>query len=201
MTDQITGQPRSRDRRRTAAVIVAAVAVVAALVAGTAAVGVTVLHRSGQHTAAVANRRPAKLPAAAPPSPVTVAGPGGSTVACPVGAKPGIMLTGASFSPKLVNGSLLGKGRYQIRLRGTVDNETTHAIVVHGVTATVRGQPWTARVSVATSVPAQSSVEVGIEGTYQSQQAGVPNIHTELAWTWQTTDLQPCGDLGLIEDS
>ena len=154
----------------------------------------------GSGTRIAAHARPSMLPQAVTPSPVVVIAPDGHQVTCPSGARPAIMLTGGVFTPPLAEGRLLGKGRYQIRLHGTVDNETSEPVVIHGISVTVRGERWSPQVIVAATLPAQSSVDVVIEGAYRSDRADVPDIHTHLDWDWQTASLANCGVRGLIDD-
>jgi hypothetical protein len=158
---------------------------------------------SRQHTgtpAAVANRRPPKLPPAVPSPAATVAGRDGATVSCPTGEEPAIVLTRSTFMPRLANGTVMGRGRYRISVSGAVHNETTQPITVRSVTVHINGQPWPATVRVAGTLAAQSSVDLLIEGTYENPLSGTPDIHANLSWTWQAPELAPCGDAGLIED-
>ncbi len=140
------------------------------------------------------------LPVAPSSAPPPIVAPDGRTVACPTGSVPATKLTEASFNPALAGGSAMDTGRYQIRLRGTVANETNQPITVREVRVTVRGQPWPARVTVPAEVAAQSSVDLAIEGTYDSSSTGAVDIKTELAWAWQAGELASCGEAGLIED-
>jgi hypothetical protein len=174
--------------------------VVLALVAAGTATGVT-LHRHDRRAAGpVANQRPGKLPVAVASAPPTVVAADGSTVTCPTGAVPAIALSGGVFTPRLVDGQLIGKGRYHIRLTGFVRNETSATIVIESITVFIDDQRWAATVTVVPGLDAQSSADVVIEGTYQSPRAGTPSIHTNLNWHWRSADLLPCGDAGLIED-
>ncbi len=191
------GQPAGRPRRLVAVLA----AVVVLLVAGAATGTVLVVH--GHHPKSggpVANQRPEKLPEAVPSAPATVTASDGSVLNCPTGAAPAIALGGSTFSPQLANGQLIGKGRYHITLTGIVQNETSSPIVIHSVTVFIDDQPWTPTITVAPGLAAQSSADLVIDGIYQSPRAGTPSIHTNLNWNWQSTDLIPCGDTGLIED-
>jgi hypothetical protein len=167
-----------------------------------AAAGV-VASESRQHTgtpAAVANRRPPKLPPPVPSPAATVVGRDGAPVSCPTGKAPAIVLTRSTFTPRLANETVMGKGRYRISVSGAVHNETTQPITVRSVTVHVNGQPWQATVRVASALAAQSSVDLLIEGAYENPRSGTPDIHANLSWTWQAPELAPCGDAGLIED-
>jgi hypothetical protein len=175
-------------------------AVVLALVAGGTAVAVTVHRPHHRSTGPVANQRPDKLPVAVPSAPATVTAADGTVLHCPTGAEPTIALAGAAFTPALVDGQLVGKGRYHIRLTGIVQNETSAAIAVSSVTVFINDARWDATVTVASQLAAQTSADLVIEGTYRSPGAGTPSIHTNLNWNWSSADLAPCGDRGLIED-
>jgi hypothetical protein len=173
----------------------------AALLVVAAAGVVAVQSRPATGTPAVAaNQRPPKLPSAVPAPAATVTGPDGATLSCPTGAVPAIVLTRSTFTPGLAGGTVMNPGRYRISMSGTVQNETTQPIAVRAVTVHIGGQPWQSTVRVAGAVPAQSSVELVIEGTYQNPRPGTPDIHADLSWTWQAPELAPCGHDGLIED-
>lgn len=174
--------------------------VVLALVMAGTAIAISVHMRDRPVAGPVANQRPGKLPVAVPSAPPTVVATDGSTVTCPTGAKPAIALSGSVFTPRLVNGQLIGKGRYHIRLTGIVQNETSAAIVVESISVFIDDQRWPATVTVVPRLDAQNSADLVIDGTYQSPQAGTPSIHTNLNWHWHSADLLPCGDAGLIED-
>jgi hypothetical protein len=179
-----------------------AVAVVAGVVlAGLGVGGSILLLRAGSgHSAQfVANQRPPKLPAGPPVPSITIAAADGRKLTCPNGSIE-IMLSAVKFTPQLVNGTLMSKGQYQIKLHGIVANDTPQPITVHGILISVDGTEWKPKVTVAGAIPAQSSVPVDISGTYHSRRSVNPNIHTEIGWTWQHTDLQPCGDLSLVKE-
>jgi hypothetical protein len=196
MTD--TSAPAATQRWWSRPLVIACV--VLALLAGATAVAVTMRRAHHPSTEPVANQRPGKLPVAATSPPATVTAADGSVHNCPTGAEPTIALGGGTFTPALVNGQLMGKGRYHIRLTGMVQNETTSDITVSSVSVFINDVRWDATVTVASQLAAESSADLVIEGTYQSPRAGTPSIHTNLNWNWHSADLASCGDRGLIED-
>jgi hypothetical protein len=147
-----------------------------------------------------ARARPSLLPAASIPAPAVVSVAGGRQVTCPTGSVPSVMLAGGEFVPPLVRGSKMGKARYHIHLTGTVNNETGAAVSIRELTATVRGVPWPARITVAGVVPPQSSAPLVIEGDYLSTQAGPVDVRTQFDWRWHAADLAECGGQGLTKD-
>jgi hypothetical protein len=174
---------------------------VAAALAGLAVALVLIVRPSGPDSpVGEAHQRPPLLPAATGAAPVVVTGADGRKVTCPVGSEPTVYLTEAIFTPKLVNGSTMKKGRYHIRMRGSVNNETGAAVDLRTLTASVRGRFWDARIAVPHTIAPQSSVPVEIDGDYLSADAGTVHVATHVDWRWHSTDLTACGDAGLIED-
>jgi hypothetical protein len=147
-----------------------------------------------------AHPRPSMLPSGTQPSPLTVTAADGRHVTCPTGSEPAVALTDGAFTPTLGGGVTMRAGRYHIRLRGTVNNETGAAVDVRALTAVVRGRFWPARVTVARTIPPQSSVPVVIEGTYQSTESGSVRISSKFDWRWHSSDLADCGETGLVVD-
>jgi hypothetical protein len=94
----------------------------------------------------------------------------------------------------------MAKGTYHIILSGTVDNETSGAVAVHELTATVRGLPWKPRITVPRVVAPQSSVRLEIDGTFTSTEVGPVDVRTQFDWRWRSADLTECGGVGLIKD-
>jgi len=171
---------------------------VAASLASLAVALVLILRPSETGTAA--HERPPLLPAATGVAPFVVTGADGRKVTCPVGSEPTVYLTEAIFTPKLVNGSIMKKGRYHIRMRGSVNNETGAAVDLRTLTASVRGRFWDARITVPHTIAPQSSVRVEIDGDYLSTDTGTVHVATHVDWRWHATELTACGDAGLIED-
>jgi hypothetical protein len=152
------------------------------------------------HPAAGAHARPPLLPAATGLTPYIVTGADGRTITCPVGSAPSVYITEGTFTPPLVNGSTMKKGRYHIRMRGSVNNETGAAVDIRTLTASVRGRFWDARITVPHLIAAQSSVRIEIDGDYLSTESGPVDVATHFDWRWHATDLTACGEAGLIED-
>ncbi len=151
-------------------------------------------------TTALAHQRPAPL-SSAPASPAaTVTLPGGATRQCPHGTEPGVVLSGAVFSPTLAGGTSFAARRYRVTIRGVVANDTSAPIRVGAVTPLIAGRPWRAHVTVARSVPARGSADLAIEGTYDSPRTQRARLDSRLSWSWADHALRPCGAAGLIED-
>jgi hypothetical protein len=182
-------------RRRLLVVLLVAAAL---LSAGTATVAV--LRRSPNRPGVGAHDRPPLLPAAGHAAPLVVHGADGSAITCPTGSVPTVMLTAGRFSPPLILGSTMAKGHYHIVMRGTVANETSAAVAVHRLTATVRGRPWRPRITVAATIPPQSSADLVIDGTFVSTEVGPVDVRTQFDWRWRSADLTECGGVGLVED-
>jgi hypothetical protein len=174
--------------------------IVAALVSLAIALVLSLRSAGGGSPVAKAHERPPLLPAATGAAPFVVTGADGRTVTCPVGSEPSVYLTEATFTPKLVNGSIMKKGRYHIRLRGSVNNETDAAVDVRTFTVSVRGRFWNARITVPHAIAPQSSVRVEIDGDYLSTKSGTAHVATHVDWRWHSADLTACGDAGLVED-
>jgi hypothetical protein len=184
-------------RRR---LLLAALLALVALGAATGA-AVVVVRADRPAPTAAAPQRPPLLPPGASASPFTVTGADGSTVACPTGSEPTVMITEANFAPTLTDGSVMAKGRYHIRLRGTVDNETGAAIDVKRLFASVRYGFWPgAQVRVARTIAAQSSARITVDGTYTSKTKGTVRVATHLDWQWHDSGLTGCGENGLVAD-
>jgi hypothetical protein len=153
-----------------------------------------------RETTVLAHQRPSKLPPA-PPGTITAAtARDGSAVVCPVGSEPEADITDASLSPRLPDGVTIGVGTYRITLHGRLLNETSAPITVTTVAVVVNGQPWAAKVTTASSLPAQGSASFLAEGTYASPRSQAVAINTEVEWSWQSPSLRPCGDHGLIHE-
>ena len=186
------------DRRRRLLLVL--LIVLALLSAGVAAVVVTRTAGVGR-SAVAAHPRPALLPAGGSPTPLTFAAPGGRTIVCPTGSAPTVMIMEATFTPSLSGGSIMTKGRYHIRLRGTLDNETGAAVDVRKLIASVRGRFWPgARFTAARTINPQSSVRIVVDGTYLSDAKGPVRVATHLDWDWHAAELADCGENGLVED-
>lgn len=156
-------------------------------------------HRA-RETTALAHQRPAPLPSAPAHQGATLALPGGGTLNCPHGTEPGVVVSGASFAPTLTGGTSFAVGRYRVTVRGVVANDTAEPITIGGLTPLISGHPWAARVTVASSIPAHSSVKLVIQGTYDSLRTQQVRIDTRLHWRWAEPDLRPCAAFGLIKD-
>jgi hypothetical protein len=113
---------------------------------------------------------------------------------------PGISLQNASFLPPLTGGYAFAKGRYHVRLSGTVANDTTAAIAITAVIVTVGGQQWRPAVTAPAALRPSTGGEITIDGTYDSPGPADASIHASLQWQWQAAVLRPCGVHGLIED-
>jgi hypothetical protein len=150
--------------------------------------------------AVTAHARPSLLPAGPGTEPIKVTGADGQTISCPVGSAPSVYLTFSSFTPDLVGGTTMKKGRYHIHMRGSVNNETGAAVDVRSMTASVRGRFWTAHITVPRSIKAQSSVPIEIDGDYHSTESGPVDVATHFDWRWHAAELAPCGEAGLVED-
>jgi hypothetical protein len=185
----------ARPRRR----LLPALLVAAALVsAGTVAVLLT--RTTPAPPSVAAHPRPPLLPAAAPAAPLIVHAADGSAITCPTGSEPTVMISDGRFSPALIQGSTMAKGHYHIVLRGTVNNETSAAVAVRELTATVRGLPWRPRITVARTIAPQSSADLVIDGTFVSTEVGPVDVRTQFDWRWHSADLTDCGGVGLIKD-
>jgi hypothetical protein len=166
-------------------------------------VAVAVLRRPapGATPAVPAHARPALLPPGPNAEPITVTGPDGRAISCPVGSEPSVYLTYGSFTPPLTGGTVMAKGRYHIHMRGSVNNETGAAVDIRLLTAAVRGRFWPqAKITVPRSIKPQSSVPIEIDGDYHSTESGSVNVATHLDWRWHSADLAACGAAGLVED-
>ena len=140
------------------------------------------------------------LAPALPDQPNVVHRPGGITLLCPNGSTPAVLIENAHFVPALDSGTSFRAGRYRISLRGRVANETTAAIELRSIDVTLDGRPWHATVRVDHRVPAQGSVPLRIEGSFDSASTERAAITTRLHWQWQSPTLRPCGEEGLIDD-
>jgi hypothetical protein len=139
-----------------------------------------------------------------PPAPgevgVVVTRSDGTRVTCPHGAEPTVTLTGAQFEPALSGGTSFARGRYRIRLVGTVDDETGAAIDVRGVRFTLGGHAWAGKPAVATRVAANSSARLVVEGEYVARRTERVDLRSHLDWRWADPGLSACGAKGLIDD-
>ena len=165
-------------------------------------VAVVVTRTAGHgRTAVAAHPRPPLLPAGGAPSPLTLTTADGRKITCPTGSAPTVMIMEATFTPALAGGSVMKKGSYHIRLRGTLDNETGAAVDVRKLIASVRGRFWPgARITAARTVDPQSSVRIVVDGAYRSDEQGPVRVATHLDWQWHASDLAGCGESGLVED-
>lgn len=186
----------SRGPRRLLFVLLA----VAAVASLGGAVLLIVRMSSGGPAPIAAHPRPSLLPAATRAVPLTVTGADGRRTTCPTGAAPTVAITEAGFSPALAGGATMARGRYHIRLRGTVNNETGAAVDVRTLTASVRGRFWDAKITVPPILGPQTSAPVVIEGTYVSTETGPVRISSHFDWRWHDAELAPCGETGLVED-
>lgn len=177
------------------------------LLAGAAAVAV--LTAAGVAVAGAVHHRPAAPPARVqpsilPPGPAETAhvavGADGAQIFCPTGAVPAITVNDAVFEPALHGGRAFDAGRYRIRLRGLVVNETTATIAVEAYTVTVGDAVWPARVTAPVTVAAGSAADLAVEGTYDSAGNTQASVHVAMRWDWSATSLRPCGKRGLVED-
>jgi hypothetical protein len=190
-----TPRTAARSRRR---LLFTASAAAVVLSLGVAAV---LFVRAFERPPAAAHWRPPPLPAASGAAPLTLTGAGGRRITCPIGSEPAVMITEGTFNPSLVRGSTMNRGRYLIRLRGTVNNETGAAVDVRKIIASVRGRFWpAARITVQHTIPPQSSVPLVIEGAYVSSANGPVAVRTHFDWRWHDADLADCGESGLTED-
>jgi hypothetical protein len=173
--------------------------VCAVLSAGVAAVLVA---RGGEPgRSAAAHPRPSLLPPGGSTAPLTFTAADGRTIICPTGSAPTVMITEAVFEPALTGGTIMHKGRYRIRLRGTVNNETGAAIDVRKLIASVRGRFWpSASITTARTIGPQSSERVVLDGTYHSDHKGPVRVGTVFEWQWHAAELADCGENGLVED-
>jgi len=175
--------------------------VLLALVSTAVAVVVVIRTAGPGRTAAAAHPRPPLLPAGGTPTPLTLTAADGSKITCPTGSSPTVMIMEATFTPALSGGSVMKKGSYHIRLRGTLDNETGAAVDVRTLFASVRGRFWTgARITAVHTIDPQSSVRIVVDGTYHSNVQGPVHVATHLDWQWHASDLAGCGENGLVED-
>jgi hypothetical protein len=151
-------------------------------------------------TTALAHQRPAPL-SSAPVSPAaSITLPGGATRQCPHGTEPSLIVSAATFAPTLTGGTTFAARRYHVTIRGVVANDTSDPIRIGSVTPLVAGRPWAARVMVAPSVPARSSVGLVVDGSYDSPRAQQARIDSRLRWSWADPGLRSCGTTGLVED-
>jgi hypothetical protein len=147
------------------------------------------------------HQRPPLLPAGGGPAPMTITAADGRTITCPTGSAPTVAISEATFTPALTGGTTMKRGRYRIRLRGTVDNETGSTVDVRRLTASVRGRFWPgARVTVRPTIAAQSSVPIVVDGVYDSDERGPVRVGTHFDWSWHGAELADCGENGLVED-
>jgi len=175
--------------------------VLLALVSTAVAVVIVIRTAGPGRSTAATHPRPPLLPAGATPTPFTLTAADGSKITCPTGSAPTVMIMEATFTPALSGGSVMKKGSYHIRLRGTLDNETGAAVDVRKLFATVRGRYWPgARITAAHTINQQSSVRIVVDGTYRSGEQGPVRVATHLDWKWHVSDLAGCGDSGLVED-
>jgi hypothetical protein len=124
---------------------------------------------------------------------------GNSTLTCPSGIVPMVQIQGATFTPALEHGTSFGVGRYTIKVRGRVANETSAAIQLRSLQITVGGRPWR-RTTATTAVTAQNFAPITFEGTYDSPAPHRAVVDSRLRWQWQAPGLRPCGEEGLVED-
>jgi hypothetical protein len=185
------------DRRHGVLLALSAVVILAGVVAAT----VMIVRFPATSPVGTAHWRPPRLSAPSGPAPLTVSGPGGRRITCPTGSEPAVMITQGEFVPSLFRGTTMNRGKYLIRLRGSVNNETGAAVDVRKLLASVRGRFWSAaRITVAPIIAPQSSVSLIIEGRYLSVQNGPVAVRTHLDWRWHDAGLAHCGDSGLIPD-
>ncbi|WP_426503120.1 hypothetical protein ACPPVO_36610 [Dactylosporangium sp. McL0621] len=151
-------------------------------------------------TPASAPARPSALPAGPGEPPQTATAPDGTQIFCPSGAVPAITVNEATFAPTLQGGQSFAAGRYQIKLRGLVLNETTASIAVETYTVTIAGAAWPATVHAPDTVAAGTAGEITVDGTYDSTGPAPADLHVAMHWVWSVTSLRPCGPRGLIED-
>jgi hypothetical protein len=151
-------------------------------------------------SAATAHAHPSALPAGPNEDANVVVGPDGAQIVCPSGAVPGITVNEALFEPTLQGGRSFAAGRYRIRLRGLVVNETTAAIAVDAYTVTIGNATWPVAVHAPATVAAGTADEISVDGTYDSAGPAQASLHIHLHWVWSATSLRPCGERGLVED-
>lgn len=174
----------------------------AAVVAVLTATGVLVVERLRPPAAgaARANARPSELPAGPVGAAEVVVGPDGAQIFCPSGAAPAITVNDAAFEPALSDGRSFAAGKYRIRLRGLVINETTATIAVDTYVVRVGDTVWPATVRGPATIKAGGADELTVEGTYDSTGPTQASVHVTMQWVWSATSLRPCGKRGLIED-
>jgi len=73
-------------------------------------------------------------------------------------------------------------------------------VAVRTLTATVRGLPWKPRITVATTIPPQSSAALVIDGTFVSDTVGPVDVRTQFDWRWRSAELADCGGVGWSRD-
>jgi hypothetical protein len=144
--------------------------------------------------------RPSRLPAGPDETANIAVGPDGARIFCPSGAEPAITVNEATFTPTLQGGRSFAAGRYQIKLRGLVVNETTASIAVDTYTVTVGGAAWPATVHAPAMVAAGTAGAITVDGTYDSTGPAPADLHVGMQWVWSATSLRPCGKRGLVED-
>ncbi|MEV4517512.1 hypothetical protein AB0K00_52220 [Dactylosporangium sp. NPDC049525] len=178
--------------------LLVAVAVVTVLTA--AGVLVAERLRPAPAPAVRANARPSALPAGPGGAAEVVVGPDGAQIFCPSGAAPTITVNDAAFEPALSDGRSFTAGKYRIRLRGLVINETTASIAVDTYVVRVGDTVWPATVHGPATVQAGGADELTVEATYDSTGPTQASVHVTMQWVWSATALRPCGKRGLVED-
>ncbi|MFC5002495.1 hypothetical protein ACFPIJ_32250 [Dactylosporangium cerinum] len=178
--------------------LLAAVALVTVLTAA----GVLVVERlrPAAAPAARANARPPALPAGPDGAAEVVVGADGAQIFCPAGAAPTITVNDAAFEPALSDGRSFAAGKYRIRLRGLVINETTASIAVDTYVVRVGDTVWPAKVDGPATIKAGGADELTVDGTYDSTGPTQASVHVTMQWVWSATSLRPCGKRGLVED-
>jgi hypothetical protein len=133
--------------------------------------------------------------------PATVAGPTGEKITCPFGSEPYVNISNAFFTPPLQGGTTFLRRTYQVRLTGTVVNETTNPIVIKGLAPFVGADAWKGTSITAPSLlSANSSGKLAITGKITIASARKASVSAKLSWQWAQTALAPCGAIGLVED-
>lgn len=178
----------------------AAAVLVAAVLASVGVLAVRLSSGGRPDVAAAAAHRFAPIAAAPRQARLTVVTATG-TRACPRGAQPAVVVSNVYFTPRLAGGTTFEPRTYRITVQAKVKNETTAAIDVTRLTATVEGRAWTASTVAPTSVPANAAALVTFTGPYTSPVVQQARVATQLAWQWHNAALRPCGDRGLVEDN
>lgn len=163
-------------------------------------VGLAVLNGSGRAPAAAPPPGPNPIIQGPAPSPATVRLGDGSTLTCPLGAVPAVVIERLGVVPSLSGGTTLRPGRYRVQLSGSVLNEADRAVRVRSVGVTVGGRPWPARVHAPASLPAHSKAPLSVSGTLVVRHRVRPRFATTLSWRWVARRLAPCGQKGLAVD-